>query len=148
MPVKLKLFKTFLEQRPEEMGSFYLAINERPKTQMWYKRHRMGANSINSFMKNMASQEDIKTKKLKNHSARETLVRELKPANQPRTAIVGMTGHTNERSAATYEEGDEDEQRAISSTIIAECVTTKYSRVRQPLGFRKHSCIEHFPHKR
>ncbi|CAH3026375.1 unnamed protein product, partial [Porites evermanni] len=41
---------------PEEMrnsGPFYLALNERPKTQVWYKRQRMGVNSINSFMKNM-----------------------------------------------------------------------------------------------
>ena len=49
----VKLFKTFLERRPEEMrngGPFYLALNERPKTQVWYKRQRMGVNSINSFI--------------------------------------------------------------------------------------------------
>ena len=82
----VKLFKTFLEQRPEEMqdsGPFYLALNERPKTQVWYKRQRMGINSINSFMKNMASQADIQGKKLTNHSARKTLVKKLKAANQP-----------------------------------------------------------------
>ncbi|CAH3018925.1 unnamed protein product [Porites evermanni] len=71
----VKLFKTFLERRPEEMrnsGPFYLALNERPKTQVWYKRQRMGVNSINSFMKNMASQADIQGKKLTNYSARKT----------------------------------------------------------------------------
>ena len=106
----VKLFKTFLERRPEEMrnsGPFYLALNERPKTQVWYKRQRMGVNSINSFMKNMASQADIQGKKLTNHSARKTLVKKLKAANQPRSAIIGVTGHTNERSLADYEEGDE-----------------------------------------
>ena len=74
----LKLCKTFLEQRPEEMrnsGPFYLALNERPKTQVWYQRQRMGMNSINSFMKNMGSQADIQGKKLTNHSARKTLVK-------------------------------------------------------------------------
>ncbi|CAH3149708.1 unnamed protein product, partial [Porites lobata] len=99
----VKLFKTFLERRPEEMrnsGPFYLALNERPKTQVWYKRQRMGVNSINSFMKNMASQADIQGKKLTNHSARKTLVKKLKAANQPRSAIIGVTGHTNERSLA------------------------------------------------
>ena len=99
----VKLFKTFLEQRPEEMrdsGPFYLALNERPKTQVWYKRQRMGVNSINSFMKNMASQADIQGKKLTNHSARKTLVKKLKAANQPWSAIISVTGHTNERSLA------------------------------------------------
>ena len=132
----VKLFKTFLERRPEEMrnsGPFYLALNERPKTQVWYKRQRMGVNSINSFMKNMASQADIQGKKLTNHSARKTLVKKLKAANQPRSAIIGVTGHTNERSLADYEEGDEKEERLISSIISAECATAQSSRVRQPL---------------
>ena len=82
----VKLFKTFVERRPEEMrnsGPFYLALNERPKTQVWYKRQRMDVKSINSFMKNMASQSDIQGKKLTNHSARKTLVKKLKAANQP-----------------------------------------------------------------
>ena len=86
----VKLFKTFLERRREEKrnnGPFYLAVNERRKTQVWYKRQRMGVNSINSFMKNMASQADIQAhKKLTNHSARKTLVKKLKGANQPGSA--------------------------------------------------------------
>ena len=134
----VKLFKTFLKRRPEEMrnsGPFYLALNERAKTQVWFKRQRMGVNSINSFMKNMASQaiQDIQGKKLTNHSARKTLVKKLKAANQPRSAIIGVTGHTNERSLADYEEGDEKEQRLISSIISAECATAQSSRVRQLL---------------
>ena len=92
----------------------------------------MGVNSINSLMKNMASQAHIQGKKLTNHSARKTLVKKLKDANQPRSAIIGVTDHTNERSLADYEEGDEQEQRLISSIISAECATAQSSRVRQP----------------
>ena len=44
-----------------------------------------------------------------------------------------MTGHTNERYLADYEEGDEKEQPLISSIINAECATAQSSRVRQPL---------------
>ena len=61
----VKLFKTFLKRRSEEMrnsGPFYLALKERPKTQVWYKRQRMGVNSINSFMKNKARQKAHKPK--------------------------------------------------------------------------------------
>ena len=71
----------------------------------------MGINSINSFMKTMATQAELQGKKLTNHSARKTFVKKLKAANQPRSAIIGVTGHTNERSLADYEEGDENEQK-------------------------------------
>ena len=70
-------------------------------------------------MKNMASQADIQGKKLTNHSARKTLVKKLEAANQPQSVIIGVIGHTNERSLADYEEGDEKEQRLISSIISA-----------------------------
>ncbi|KAK3732358.1 hypothetical protein QZH41_006621 [Actinostola sp. cb2023] len=119
----VKLFKTFLSRRPEDMkanGPFYLAVIERPKTVVWYKRQTMGVNTINLFMKNMASEAEIDGKRLTNHSARKTLVKKLKAANLPRSAIIGVTGHTNERSLADYEEGDENEQRAISSIISGE----------------------------
>ena len=44
-----------------------------------------------------------------------------------------MTDHTNERSLAEYEEGDEKEPRLISSIISAESATAQSSRVHQPL---------------
>ena len=45
------------------------------------------------------------------------LVKKLKASNQLRSPIIGVTGHTSERSLADYEEGDEAEQRRqISST--------------------------------
>ena len=131
----VKLLKTFLSHRPEEMkssGPFYLAVIERPKSQVWYKRQRMGIHSINSFMKSLAVQGEIEGKRLTNHSARKTLVKKLKAANQPRSAIIGVTGHTNERSLADYEEGDENEQRLISS-IISSDGQANTSNQRRPL---------------
>ena len=132
----VKLLKTFLSHRPDEMkrsGPFYLAVIERPKSQVWYKRQRMGIYSINSFMKSMAAQAEIEGKKLTNHSARKTLVKKLKAANQPRSAIIGVTGHTNERSLADYEEGDENEQRLISSIISSDDKASTSNQVRRPL---------------
>ena len=60
---------------------------------------------------------DVDGRKLINHSVRKALVKKLKTSNQPRTAIIGVIGHTSERSLADYEEGDEAEQRQISSII-------------------------------
>jgi len=60
---------------------------------------------------------DVEGTQLTNHSVRKTLVKKLKASNQPRSAIIGVTGHTSERSLPDYEEGDEAEQREISSII-------------------------------
>ena len=113
---------------------FCLAVNERPKTQVWYKQQRMGINSINSFIKAIASQAEVQGKKLTNHvQCSQNLGEEkLKAANQPHSAIIGVTGHTNKRSLADYEEGD-DNERAISSIISAEFTPVQSSRVHQPL---------------
>ena len=131
----VKLLKTFLSHRPEQMkssGPFYLAVIERPKSQVWYKRQRMGIHSVNSSMKSMAVQAEIEGKRLTNHSARKPLVKKLKAANQPRSAIIGVTGHTKEGSLADYEEGDENEQRLISS-IISSDGQASTSNQRRPL---------------
>jgi len=80
----------------------------------------MGVNKIDSFTKNMAleAELDVEGRKLTNHSVKKTLVKKLKASNQPRSAIIDVTGHTRERSLADYEEeGDESEQQQISSII-------------------------------
>ena len=69
---------------------------------MWYKKQRMGVNKIDSFMKNMALGAELEVRK--------TLVKKLKASNQPRSAIISVTGRTSERSLADYEEDDEAEQ--------------------------------------
>ena len=81
----------------------------------------------------MAAQAEMEDKRLTNHSACKTLVKKLKAANQPRSAIIiGVTGHTNEHSLADYEEGDENEQRLISS-IISSAGQASTSNQRRPL---------------
>ena len=94
----VQFFKTYLAHRPEEMrnsGPCYLALIEKPKSEVWCKKQRMGVNKIDSFMKNMAliAELDIKARKLTNHSVRKTIVKKLKVSNQPRSAINGVTGH-------------------------------------------------------
>ena len=49
----VQFFKTYLAHRSEEIQSpFYLAIIEKPlKSELWYKKQRMGVNKFDSFMK-------------------------------------------------------------------------------------------------
>ena len=82
----VQFFKTYLAPRPEEMqisGPFYLAIIENPKSEMWYKKQRMGVNKIDSFMKYIAleAELDVEGRKLTNHSVRKTFVKKLKASN-------------------------------------------------------------------
>ena len=66
---------------------------------------------------------DVKARKLTNHSVKkQTLVKKLKASNQLRSAIIGATGHPSEGSLVDYEEGDEVEQRQISSIISSPVV--------------------------
>ena len=65
----------------------------------------------------MAAQGETEGKRL-TIKPRKTLVKNSKLSTmQPRPAVIGVAGHTNERSLANYEEGDENEQRLISSVI-------------------------------
>ena len=64
----VQFFKAYLVRRPKEMpnsGPFYLAIIEKPKSEVWYKKQRR----IDSFMKNMAleAELDVDGRKLTNH---------------------------------------------------------------------------------
>ena len=84
----------------------------------------------------MAAQAEIEDKRLTNHSARKTLVKKLQVANQPRSAIIGVTGHTNEGFLADNEEGDENEQRLISSitSSVGQARTSNQRRPPQNVG--------------
>ena len=84
----VQFFKTYIDQRPEEMqnkGSFYLAIIENPKSEVWFKKQRKGARQIEI---DLEAELDDEGRKLTNHSVRKTLVKELKASNQPRSAII------------------------------------------------------------
>ena len=92
----VELFKQYLNRRPQELrdrGPFYLAVIENPKTNVWYKKQRLGVKGIDHIMKNMTKNTPLETtdKRLSNHSARKTVVKKLRAANIE-------TGHANEVS--------------------------------------------------
>ena len=52
----VELFKQHLGRRPQELRDkdpFYLALIENPKTNVWYKKQRLGVNGIDRMMKNI-----------------------------------------------------------------------------------------------
>ncbi|XP_031553784.1 uncharacterized protein KIAA1958-like, partial [Actinia tenebrosa] len=110
------LFKEFLNRRPPELretGPFYLAIIEKPKTAVWYKKQRLGVHTINQMIKAIIEGTSMADsgKRLTNHSARKTVVKKLRAANVERQSIIQITGHASEQSLQDYDEGNEEEQR-------------------------------------
>ena len=117
----VNLFREYLSRRPSEFlstGPFYLALIDNPQTSVWYKRQRLGTNSIDSMMRNIIKNSKVEsTKKLTNHSARKTLVKKLRTANVERQSIIQVTGHASEKSLDDYDEGNEQEQQVLSHII-------------------------------
>ena len=79
------LLKRYLGKRPSEMkesGPFYFTVIVKPVSSIWYKKTPMGKNTINTIMKNMKKNSPLKDlcreTNLTNHSARKTVVKELK----------------------------------------------------------------------
>ena len=113
------LFKLWLSKRPDGMkdnGPLYLSIINRPKSNVWYTKIRMGANTIGKIIKSITVCLGT-DKKLTNHSMRKTLVQKLKKSGQPRHKIKEITGHARESSLDDYDEVDEEERKEISHVI-------------------------------
>ena len=92
---------------------------ENPKTNVWYKKQRLGVNSIDNMMKSVVKNTALETskKKLTNHTARKTVVKKLRAASVERQSIIQVTGHASEKSLNDYDEGSEKEQRQLSNII-------------------------------
>ena len=118
----VQLLKQYLSKRPQELrdkGPFYLAIIEKPKRNVWYKKQRLGVNSIDNMMKSVVKDTPLEKskKKLTNHTARKTVVKKLRAASVERQSRIQVTGHSSEKSLNDYDEGSEKEQQHLSNII-------------------------------
>ena len=68
---------------------------DNPKTEVWYKKQRLGINSTDQMMKNIIKDTPLETssKRLSNHSVRKMVVKKLRAANVERQSIIQVTGH-------------------------------------------------------
>jgi len=135
------LFKSYLAKRPEDLklsGPFYLACIDNPtKTDVWYKKSRMGKNAISRIMATMKEnsplQEMCPDKRLSNHSVRKTVVRKLKASGVPKSEIITITGHRQEQSVEAYDSGNEEEQRQLCNIIDGKETQFNQTTSRVPL---------------
>ena len=119
----VSLFKKYLSHRPVHLrddGPLFLAINHSAKTDIWYKDQKMGYNRIGQMMKCIVANTSFEGKKrLTNHSGRKTVVKKLDEASVPRSKIISVTGHSNEKSLDDYLDDMNTEQSKQLSRIIS-----------------------------
>ena len=121
----LKFFKLYISKRPFNMkdtGALYLAPIDNPKSDIWFKRMRIGIHTINNIMKNMISNSPLSSsnKKITNHSPRKTIVSKLRAAGFEKCEIKNVTGHKNVEGLDPYDEGNSDNLQKMSAVISNE----------------------------
>lgn len=104
-------------------GPLYLAIIQRPKTEVWYAKSRMGEHKLGSIMKTLAQSLNFDGKRISNHSTRKSVVAKLKKAGQPRHKIIQITRHASESSLEDYDEIGEGERMELSHIISGYKIT-------------------------
>ena len=78
------VYKTFALKRPEKMrdpeAPFYIAVNNvksKSLDKFWFKCNAVGINKLGSLMKEMSRKAGLNNDKLRNHSARKTMIQTL-----------------------------------------------------------------------
>ena len=111
------LLRTYIAHRPSQLsntGPFYLSVNEKPATTVWYESIPLGKNSMANIMTKMKLASPLSTrcpeKRITNHSARKQVVTKLKSAGIPKCDIKNIAGHSTEKRLDDYDSGDEKEQ--------------------------------------
>ena len=82
----VRLFEEFLNWRPLEIRTsapLYLAIIQRPQTEVWYAKFRMRAYKLGSIMKSLGKTVNLEGKRISNHSTRKSVVAKPKKVGQP-----------------------------------------------------------------
>ena len=118
------LWKLYIDHRPVDMrttGRFYLQPKMRKTIHddVWYTRNPIGKNSISVIKKELVSGTDVKMsrKRLKNYSARKTLVKKMKSAEIPDHSVIKMIGHKNIAGLKCYDHSNEDEFKDMSNVM-------------------------------
>ena len=117
------LFEELLQRRTPDLrttGPFFLGVIPKPKTDVWFRRRRIGEHKIGNIMKVMSERSGLSAatgKKISNHSSRKTCVQKLKSAGVPRDKIMDVTGHRNIQSLNSYEGDNENQSRELSNII-------------------------------
>ena len=106
----------------EKTAPFYLQTIKNPCGEVWFKNQRLGINSLGKLLKQVGEKADlVGEKRVRNYSARKTLLNDLCNADVPGYRIIQLSGHKSVESIEDYHkkasfENQEEMSRIISST--------------------------------
>ena len=94
----------FLKNLSAVVHCMYLAINYKPKSNIWYEAQRMGQRNTGKIMQSIVEGTSVEesSKRIAGHMPRKTLVRKLDQLGFSRDEISSLTGHTNIKSLNSY----------------------------------------------
>jgi len=101
------VYKLFAQKRPEKMkgpdAPFYIAVNNvavksKYFDKYWFNCNVAGINKFGSLIKEMSRKAGLQNDKLRNHSARKTMIQTLSENDVPPTQIAQLSGHKNLKS--------------------------------------------------
>ena len=118
-----RIFQELVKHRPIDMkatGPLYLAVIDRPRSDVWFKKTPMGVHKIHNLVKEMTKTCPALNlnKKITNHSIRKTAVRRLRENGFQKAEIKNVTGHASEAGLDAYDSGDDDELMDMSTTLL------------------------------
>ena len=130
---------------------FYIAVNNvsmksKSSEECWFKCNAVGTNKLEGLMKEMSKKAGLQNDKLRNHSARKTMIQILSENNVPPTQIAQLSGHKNLKSIEYHSHLSTKQQMYMSNVlanISSECssitpftpaVTPSTSAVFRPEG--------------
>ena len=131
----VRLFEEFLRRRQSEMrasGPLYLAIIQRPNTDAWYAKSKMGEYKLSSIMRTLAKTLIVDGKRISNHSTRKSVVAKLNKAGQPRHEIIQITSHAKECSLNDYDEVDKGKGGLCPTSLVATSTHPRQQEVQKP----------------
>lgn len=120
------VYKIFAQKRPEKMNDpdspFYIAVNNvsmksKSSGKCWFKCNAVGVNKLGSLMKEMSRKAGLENVKLRNHSARKTMIQTLSENNVPPTHIAQLSGHKNLKSIENYSHLSTKQQMNMSNIL-------------------------------
>ena len=127
------VYKVFAGKSPEKMNDpdapFYTAVNNvksKSTDKCWFKCNAVGINKLGSLMKEMSRKAGLENDKLRNHSARKTMIQSLSESDVPPTQIAQLSGHKSLKSNENYSHLSTKQQMHISNllaNISSECTS-------------------------
>ena len=118
------VYKSFAMKRPEKMRNpdapFYIAVNNiksKSLDKFWFKSNAVGVNKLGSLMKEMARKGGLNNDKIRNYSARKTMIQTLSENNVPPTQIAQLSGHKNLKSIVNYSHLSTKQQMNMSHML-------------------------------